>query len=130
MSHASGCVDRSHLATILVVEDEVLIRLLIAYELRLLGHVVWEAGSGDEALKFLQSDPGIDLVFSDIQMPGTTSGIALAGVISDKYPKTAIVLTSGRPEIFNLPEACDFIPKPYRALDVAHQISHIATIGE
>ena len=62
---------RLRTALILVVEDEVLVRVLVAEELRLAGFSVIEAGRADEALTFIKADEQVDLVFSDIRMPGS-----------------------------------------------------------
>jgi DNA-binding NtrC family response regulator len=64
--------------TILLVEDEVLIRLHIAKYLRECGYQVIEAISADEALVVLQSEYKVDLVLSDVQMPGSLDGFGLA----------------------------------------------------
>jgi CheY-like chemotaxis protein len=65
--------------TVLVVEDEVLIRWVIAEHLRECGYRVIEAGNGDEAIEILRRTAlTIHVVFSDVRMPGTTDGFALA----------------------------------------------------
>jgi CheY-like chemotaxis protein len=70
-------VDPGPSQTILVVEDEVLIRLVIAEYLRECGYKVYEAAHADEALAVLQSpDVPIDIVFSDVVMPGRMDGSA------------------------------------------------------
>jgi len=81
--------------TIIVVEDEVLIRLEIADYLRDCGYHVIEASNADEALKVLRSDTAVDLVFSDIQMPGAMDGFGLARWIREHHPGTKVILTSG-----------------------------------
>ncbi len=65
-------------ATLLLVEDEVLIRLTVADYLRDCGYHVIEASNAQEALSVLTSDIDIDIVFSDVQMPGTIDGFGLA----------------------------------------------------
>jgi len=82
--------------TVLVVEDEVLIRLALADYLRDCGFQVLEAASGDEAIEVLSArGEDVDLVFSDIQMPGKTDGFALAHWIRANKPGMRIMLTSG-----------------------------------
>ena len=68
---------RKTLACILVVEDEVLIRLVIADELRAQGFSVVEAASADQALSYFQAGVQVDLVLSDIEMPGSMNGVGL-----------------------------------------------------
>jgi CheY-like chemotaxis protein len=82
--------------TILVVEDDVLIRISLAEYLRDCGFAVLEAASGDEAIEILQArGHDIDLVFSDVQMPGATDGFALARWIRSNLPGVRVLLTSG-----------------------------------
>ena len=77
---------RPRTARILVVEDEVLIRALIAEELRLEGFSVIEADRADDALTYIKAGEQVDLVFSDIQTPGSLSGLQLAEILRDRYP--------------------------------------------
>jgi len=81
--------------TILVVEDEVLVRLAIADYLRDCGYKVFEAGNVAEAKSVLKTDPSVDLVFSDVQMPGGETGFDLAVWVGRHYPAIRVVLTSG-----------------------------------
>ena len=80
---------------ILVVEDEASIRAAVSEALRELGVRVVEASSADEAWRFLQSDAGVDLVFTDYRMPGRLTGVDLAQRIEESYPGISVVLTSG-----------------------------------
>jgi two-component system, response regulator PdtaR len=76
---------RPSTARILVVEDEVLIRAVIAEELRFAGFSVIEAGRADEALTYIKAGEQVDLVFSDIQTPGSLNGLQLAKTLRDKF---------------------------------------------
>lgn len=80
---------------ILLVEDEILIRMALAEYLRECGYAVLEAGSGDEAIAVLQAGETIDIVFSDVQMPGGNDGFALARWIRENRPGMKLLLTSG-----------------------------------
>lgn len=80
--------------SILVVEDEVLIRLHLAEELRDSGYTVIEAASGDEAITLLSSLDDIGLVLTDIRMPGSVDGMALAYWTRSQFPSIKIVLIS------------------------------------
>jgi CheY-like chemotaxis protein len=80
--------------SILVVEDEVLIRLHLAEELRDAGYTVVEAASGDEAITVLSSVDDIGLVLTDIRMPGDVDGLALANWTRSKFSSIKIVLVS------------------------------------
>lgn len=103
--------------TILLVEDEVLIRMVIADYLRHCGYKVIEAVSGDEAIVLLQQkDIEIDLVFSDIEMPGSVDGFALSQWIKQNRPDLDVVLTGTAPKAAETAsELCEAgpLPKPY-----------------
>ena len=105
------------LISILVVEDEAIIRFDVAEHLRDQGFAVLEASSGDEALEILQSGARVDLVFSDIQMPGSASGVDLARWILASAPHIAVILTSGADRAMDLdPDLAAIAPvqgKPY-----------------
>ena len=81
--------------TILIVEDEVLIRLDVADYLRGCGYRVIEAGNASEAMAIFQSGQRIDLVFSDVQLPGSMDGFALARWVRTHQPEIKVILTSG-----------------------------------
>src|SRR5205823_5789281 len=82
-------------STVLVVEDEVLIRLMIADELRKQGLNVIEACSADEALSVLQSSVPVGLLVTDLHMPGKLNGLALARIVRRTFPMIKIVVSSG-----------------------------------
>lgn len=104
-----------HREAVLVVEDEILIRLSIVDELSDHGFQVFEAGNADEAIGILEQHQEIRLVFTDIDMPGSMDGLKLAAFVRDRWPPIKIIITSGRflPEAHQLPEEVRFFPKPY-----------------
>jgi CheY-like chemotaxis protein len=112
-------------ARILVVEDEALIRALIAEELRLEGFSVIEAGRADDALTYVKTGEQVDLVFSDIRMPGWLDGLQLAEILRDDYPDISIILTSGNPPPGHVGIVEAFVPKPY---DVRETIALMSAI--
>jgi CheY-like chemotaxis protein len=67
--------------TVLVAEDDILLRILIADELRDAGFVVIEAGNADEVVSVLRSGTDVDVMISDILMPGSMDGVALARLV-------------------------------------------------
>ncbi len=81
--------------TILVVEDEVIIRLGIAEFLRGCGYIVHEAGMASKALDAIQTGPPIDLVITDVRMPGEMDGFAPARWIKTYASDVKVILTSG-----------------------------------
>jgi DNA-binding response OmpR family regulator len=79
--------------TILVVDDEVLIRLVIAAYLRDCGFRVIEAASADEAMVVMQqSDTPVDIVFSDVEMPGSLDGFGLYRWVRDHRSDVSVIL--------------------------------------
>jgi CheY-like chemotaxis protein len=81
--------------TVLVVEDEILVRMVIGDYLRECGYRVIEAGNAAEALTVLQSSETVDIVFSDVQMPGDMDGFGLARWVRQNRPGLKVLLTSG-----------------------------------
>lgn len=80
--------------TVLVAEDEALVRLILAEELRFAGYDVIEAGNADEAIAFLDAGLVPDLLLTDVNMPGSRDGIGLARVVRERLPGTRIVVVS------------------------------------
>ena len=101
------------MARILLVEDDVLVRLLIADELRMAGLTVIEAASADEALVYLGAGGHADLVFTDIEMPGTMNGLEMARHLRAWTPALPVILTSGKFMSQNIGGLGLFIAKPY-----------------
>jgi CheY-like chemotaxis protein len=91
----AGAEFHSRPISILVVEDEVLIRHDIAEALRALGVRVIEAATGDEAWDYLMTYGAVDLVFTDYRMPGSMNGGQLASRARTHYPNLQVVVTSG-----------------------------------
>lgn len=84
--------------TILVVEDEDPIRMILTEFLQDQGYNVLEATNVEEAKHMFAGSPPIDLVFSDINMPGRENGFALARWVHQQFPGTKVLLTSGAPQ--------------------------------
>jgi CheY-like chemotaxis protein len=96
-----------------VVEDEVLVRLMIARHLRERGFRVIEASHAGEALDALESGEAIDLLFTDVIMPGVMNGVMLARWVRQQRPEIPVLLTSARSDFAqNLPDERLF-EKPY-----------------
>jgi len=100
--------------SVLVVEDDELIRLNAADMVRDLGFEAIEATNADHAIALLESRPDISVVFTDIQMPGSMDGLRLIAVIRDRWPPVALLVTSGRinPPSSTLPPGTRFVAKP------------------
>jgi CheY-like chemotaxis protein len=102
---------------LLVVEDELFVRMSIAEYLRDEGYDVVEAVNGDEALAILGGGAHIDLVFSDVRMPGKVNGCELARQVRTRWPNIPVILTSGySEELLTARSISDdiVVPKPYR----------------
>jgi CheY-like chemotaxis protein len=82
-------------ASILLVEDEVLVRIAIAESLREAGYVVVETANADEAIQAFRATHAITLVISDIQMAGSMDGVSLARLIRSNRPEIKIIFISG-----------------------------------
>jgi len=104
-----------------VVEDEVVLRMAVGAHLREAGFVVVEAVDADEAVDLLGANRAIQLVFSDIMMPGTMDGEQLAAWIGARYPEIRILLTSGVTQRGSQP----FLAKPYSFLELQRRIEEI-----
>jgi len=119
---------RSDVTVVLVVEDDALTRQLAVELLSENGHEVMQASDAGRALTILNDQAGrIDLLFTDIQMPGHMNGSALARYVHVKWPWIAQLVTSGmvRPKPAALPAATHFLAKPYRSRDVLSQIQEL-----
>jgi DNA-binding response OmpR family regulator len=112
--------------TVLVVEDEVLVRMATAEYLRECGYRVFEAGSGDEAVAVLQTDIRVDVVFTDVTMPGTLNGFGLAQWVRRERPGVRVILTSGvtrtAQEAQDLCAHGPLMDKPYDHTEVERRI--------
>jgi CheY-like chemotaxis protein len=130
-THLSAQAD-APLPTILVVEDEVLIRLVIAEYLRECGYRVHEAVHAEEAMAILQApDVLIDVVFSDVEMPGNMDGFGLARWVRANKPGVQVILTSGVERSADIAatlcEAGPLLSKPYPSQDVVDRIRQLAS---
>jgi CheY-like chemotaxis protein len=103
-------------ATVLLVEDDALFRMLIADTLAAAGFEVEEANNSDEALARLsRRDGSLDALITDVEMPGGgMNGAGLAWRVHDLFPEAAILVVSGvmRPRPEELPAKARFLPKP------------------
>src|SRR3954449_6063686 len=109
---------------VLVVEDEMVLRMRAVDIVEDAGFKAIEAINADEALSILESRSDISLLFSDIQMPGTMDGLKLAHAVHDRWPSIKIILVSGqvRPSEKDQPAESRFFGKP---LEVKHMIAQL-----
>jgi two-component system, response regulator PdtaR len=106
--------------TILVVEDDALLRWHAADMLEEHGFGVVEAANADAALKVLETRDDVRLLFTDIQMPGSLDGMDLARQVHARWPSVLLVITSGhvKPAQVDIPDDGRFVGKPYRATEL------------
>jgi CheY-like chemotaxis protein len=117
--HSNSSTPQPHLPTILVVEDDVLVRLVTVEFLEDSGFKVVETGNAADAINVLTTDGPIDVVFSDVQMPGEMDGLGLARWISREKPEVKVLLTSGKvPDQPGQP----VVAKPYDMEAVARRL--------
>lgn len=115
-------------ATVLVVEDEVILRMTLSDHLRENNFHVPEAANGDEARKIMASVDGVDVLISDVHMAVEGEGLALARWMAQQNPGVPVILTSGSSGVQksraweSSRNVTDFVPKPY-AQDVMEQLA-------
>ncbi len=124
MSHAHA--DRP---VVLVVEDEVLVRLLITDVLQEEGHFkVIEAKNATEALRVLEARPDVRVLFTDAEMPPGPNGFELAREVCHRFPYVQIIISSGRmrPGADEMPTCAVFIPKPWTSTTLIQHVKEAA----
>jgi len=114
--------------SILVVDDEPLIRLDLSEFFHHRGFVVFEAANADEAIAVLNHNPAIQVVLTDVQMPGSMDGIRLAHFIRERWPPTLLVVASGGRSVDQgaLPSRSVFVAKPFDPHRVLGEIARLA----
>lgn len=113
--------------SILIVEDEALIRFDLIDFFEEAGFRVFDAANADEAIAVLERDASIRVVLTDVQMPGSMDGLKLAHYVRDRFPPTLLVVTSGvaNPGRSDLPTDSFFVPKPINPRRVLGQIERL-----
>ena len=118
--------------SVLVVEDEVMISNLVADCLAASGFAVHEVTTADQALRYLNSGANVDVLFTDINLPGHMSGVDLAVRVRELRPEMPIVYASGRyklSEISPLVPRSLFMAKPYDPDDVCALLTRLTGAG-
>ena len=123
----TGSEHENKVVTVLVVEDEAVMRTKLAEELRDAGYLVVEASNGTEAVEILTLRPDVKIVISDVRMPGPIDGVELCRRVRSGYPGIKVVLSSGEPNAADSTAHGGFFLKPYR---VARIISHIRSFTD
>jgi len=121
--------------TILVVDDEQQLADVAEGILEELGYTTICANSGDDALRIINANDTIDLVFSDVVMPGSIGGFELAEAVSIKHPRLKVLLTSGFTGKIESSKASevwinDLLIKPYRDIELAKRVRQVLDRGD
>jgi len=112
--------------TVLVVDDNAILRLMLAQEISQAGFKVREAATADEAETVLDTGAAIDLIVTDVEIPGHHDGLALAMYVRSHYPNTPVIVVSGQvPQTRAASVADAFFTKPY---DVGSLIQRVAAL--
>jgi CheY-like chemotaxis protein len=113
--------------TVLVVEDEVFVRMDIVQCLEEAGCKVLEAADAAQAIAILENRQDIHLVFTDIDMPGSMDGLKLAAFVRDRWPPIQIIVASGHVTVdqSQLPSGGRFFSKPYHGPSIAHAVKEM-----
>jgi DNA-binding NtrC family response regulator len=122
---ASSAYTRS---VIMVIEPDVIVRTEIAEFLRECGYKVIEGVTAADVWTILNAKVAVDVVFSEVQLPGETDGFALATRVRQRYPQVDVMLSSGVSHAAEKArDLCEDGPvrKPYRAEDVADRIHRL-----
>ena len=112
---------QSRRPVVLIVEDELLLRMNAVDMIAAAGFEAIEAANADEAVEILENRRDITVLFTDIQMPGSMDGLKLARAVRGRWPPIKIVATSGHVDVAetDLPDGGRFLPKPYSSHQVA-----------
>lgn len=107
----------------LVVDDEPLILMDTAEILADEGYAIVVASSADQAYKFLDKHSSLQLLFTDVEMPGELDGFSLARVVAKRWPHISVVVASGAavPGPGDIPDNATFISKPFTA-ELVHNV--------
>ena len=107
-------------SVVLVVEDEMLLRMRAVDMVEDAGFTPVEAVGADEAVAILESRSDIALLFTDIQMPGDMDGLGLAHAVHERWPPIKIILVSGQlqPASVDIPADSRFFGKPLEAKEM------------
>jgi CheY-like chemotaxis protein len=117
---------------VVVVEDEAMIRLVLAESLSEVGFDVIEAVHAQDAIRILHTEaPRVHALFTDVHMPGEMNGVGLAHHTRSNWPWISLLVTSGLacPMTEEMPTGTRFIAKPYELSNVGRRIRELVQAG-
>lgn len=117
--------------TVLVVEDEMVLRMRAVDIVEDAGFVAVEAVNADQALLILEQRSDISMLFSDIQMPGSMDGLKLAHAVNERWPRIKIILVSGQitPTEAETPPDSKFFCKPLEVVQMIAELQEMVGHG-
>lgn len=116
------------MATVLVVDDEPLMRSMMSQILQMEGFSVLTADCAAQALSIFRSHPSrIDLLITDIVMPGM-NGMALAATLQAECPGLPVLLMSGYCDVQQMDKRFEFIEKPFSLADLLTRVRHLVSV--
>jgi len=109
--------------SVLVVEDEVIIRLMLSQSLRDVGYNVIETSNADEALIVFEATLP-DIIVTDVRMPGAVDGMGLCATVRTYYPELPVIIVSAHLDTnaAEIDPHTQFLPKPYSVVDLVEVI--------
>jgi CheY-like chemotaxis protein len=118
---------KNGIAVVLVVEDSPVIRMGAVNLVTDAGYEALEARDADEAIQILEARGDIDLVFTDVNMPGSMDGLKLTHYIRERWPPVKLIVASGAAilEESKLPGGSRFFSKPYSDHDIADAMARL-----
>ncbi|GJD92977.1 response regulator [Methylobacterium iners] len=118
-------------AAVLIVEDDLLVRMISSDILTDAGFRAFEAHDAQEAMTLLEVRTDVRVVFTDRNMPGEMDGIGLARLVRKRWPEVGIIVTSGKmqPAPGDLPEGVKFLLKPYRPSTLIEEVEALVSAG-
>ena len=114
------------MTAILIVEDDVLANEHLEFILQQAGYEVFSATSADEAAELLDDHEDVQLLVTDINLPGTVDGLKLAAAVKARRPEMNIIIVTGysAPKEDEIPQGSLFVPKPYNARKMIEAVRH------
>jgi DNA-binding NtrC family response regulator len=114
------------MTAVLIVEDDVLANEHLEFILQQAGYEVLSATSADEAAELLEDHEDVQLLVTDINLPGTMNGLKFAAAAKARRPEMKIIIVTGysAPKDDEIPPGSLFIPKPYNARKMIEAVRH------
>ncbi|HEX7855616.1 MAG TPA: response regulator [Sphingobium sp.] len=115
------------MTTVLIVEDELILRQIGAEVLADAGYEVLEAEDAGDAIELLEYRSDIALLFTDVRMPGAMDGLELAQKVHGRWPAIRLLVTSGHIHLSReeLPDNGEFLAKPYRWTELTQRVEKL-----